>query len=714
MRRRALLGAALCCAIAVGAAHGASSLPVARADTVVDVYHGVRVADPYRWMESSSEEFDTWVDGQAAYARDTLTRLPGRDSIRDVLERANRGTTRVIAQAVRGTTPRIFLLKRAPEDPTPRVWVREGWTGPERLLVDPGTRGSDSVHYAVDAIAPSWDGRYLAYGMSASGSEDSAIEVLDVDSGRLLADRIDRAQYASISWRADNRSFFYWRRRAPAPGAARADWFRDASVHLHVLGDDPDTEPPVFGSAVASLGLTGRDFSAVLTSPQSPWAIAYAYAGSSAPAQWFVARAESVGSGVRSPWRRIAEESDRIDDMCVHGDSAYALSFATPNGSVIAVHARTETVRTGHVVVPETARPLRLFLAARDGLYLFSVTDHGGSHIERMTWDARAQRDVARLPFSGAVRDLASDLDRDGVRFNLAGWFHFAEPYAYDPAGGVRSLGLVEAWPASYDDLAATETEVTSADGTRVPLTILHRHDALFDGSSPAILTGYAAYGISAQPTFAPMVLAWVGGGGVYAVAHARGGGERGDAWHLAGSVRNKERGYADVVACAEHLLARGYTRASRLTLMGTSAGGLLVGGTMTRRPDLFAAAILRVPCTNLLRFELTEGGPANVPEFGTVSDSADFRAMYAADPYHRIRDRVRYPAVLCTTGLHDVRVPVWQPAKFVARLQSHIPRTPALLRVEADAGHGLGSTASQLVEEYADLFAFALWASRR
>jgi prolyl oligopeptidase len=208
------------------------------------------------------------------------------------------------------------------------------------------------------------------------------------------------------------------------------------------------------------------------------------------------------------------------------------------------------------------------------------------------------------------------------------------------------------------------------------------------------------------------LTVEWVKRGAIYASCYVRGSGARGKSWHLAGIKTNKENGVNDFIACAEYLIKGKYTVARRLTAIGTSAGGVLVGGALTKRPDLFTAAVLRVPLVNLLRLEETSVGSGNTTEFGSVKVASEFHDLLASDPYHRIRDRVRYPAILLTTGVHDPRVPAWQPAKFAARLQAVGHGRPVLLRVESDAGHGLGSTQTQLEEEYADIYSFALWQS--
>lgn len=662
--------------------------------------------------------FATFLADQDAYARKTLAAIAGRDQLRDALHAANRGVPRVRLVGVRGALalPRVFLLKRAPDDDTAQLYVRDGWGGADRLLVDPRTRNQGEVHYSIDYVVPSPDGKHVAYGISAAGSEDSVVEILVVggtggskDGDRLLAEKIDRAQYASIDWR-DDQSFFYWRRRAPAAGDSRADWFKNSASYLHVLGDDPDRAQPVITAAMPDLGLAPEVFTWIDASSRSPWVLAGASPGTSADLQYFVAPLAKVAAG-KTPWRRISGQSDHVVAMVAHRDTIYALSYAdAPRFRLLSFSASTGTVATAKVLVPETSSILEWFVAAEDGLYL-QWFDGGRTRVERVSYDGK-QRATVKLPFDGSAY-FQGDPDRPGIILTVEGWARPPADFLYDARQGMRALALRQPWPVDYSHIMSELVEVKSADGAMVPMSIIRRKDTPLDGSAPTLLNGYQSYGGTEQPFFAPLPLTWVDRGGILAHCHGRGTGNRGKQWHLDGIKHNKERGVDDFLACAESLLDGKYTTAERLSVTGTSSGGILVGGAVTRRPELFAAAVLRVPVLNLLRFETTEGGPANVPEYGTVADALDFKHLLASDPYHRLKGGAKYPAMIVTGGKHDVRVPIWQPAKFVARAQaSSGSDRPILLRVESGAGHGIGSTRTQLEEEWADLYAFALWRS--
>jgi prolyl oligopeptidase len=295
----------------------------------------------------------------------------------------------------------------------------------------------------------------------------------------------------------------------------------------------------------------------------------------------------------------------------------------------------------------------------------------------------------------------------------LTSWTKARKIYAYDPSHKnvtdtqLQPVGKFDA-PA---DLESVEVKAKSYDGTLIPLSIVYRKGVKLDGSNPTLLEGYGAYGITLDPFFDPKYIAWFERGGVFAVAHVRGGGEYGEDWHLAGKLLTKHNTWKDFIACAEYLINQKYTSTSHLAIEGGSAGGITIGRSITERPDLFAVAIDAVPMSDVVRAEFTPNGPPNIPEFGTVKEADGFKALYEMSGYHHVMDGTKYPAVIVTTGFNDPRVVSWEPGKMAARLQAATSSgKPVLLRVDYDAGHGIGSTKTQREEALADEMSFALW----
>jgi len=339
----------------------------------------------------------------------------------------------------------------------------------------------------------------------------------------------------------------------------------------------------------------------------------------------------------------------------------------------------------------------------------------GVSDLLRVEHAPGAKPVPVKLPFAGDIDALAADPRQPGVVFNTGTWTRFGGYYAYDPAAGVVVDTRLQP-QGRYDnpgDLVSTEVKVKSHDGTLVPLSIVHRKGLKPDGTNPTILYGYGAYGISQTPFFRPQYLAWFERGGVFAVAHVRGGGENGEEWYKGGFQQTKPNTWRDAIACAEWLVAKGYTSPARLAIQGGSQGGIFVGRAITERPELFGAAIDQVPVSDAVRSSFESNGELDKTELGTTETEPGFRALLAMSPYHHVRDGVKYPAVLVTAGSNDPRVDAWQAAKMAARLQAATASgKPVLLRVDFDAGHGFGSTKKQRNEELADTLAFLLWQS--
>jgi prolyl oligopeptidase len=362
------------------------------------------------------------------------------------------------------------------------------------------------------------------------------------------------------------------------------------------------------------------------------------------------------------------------------------------------------------LVVPPGEPVVINIAAAADGLYIQDL-DGGIGKLRRFSYGS-GKVEPMKLPFDGAIQSMVTNPTEPGAWLELVGWTKPPLWYSLDAKSGkVEDTHIVPPSPVDFSDIVSEEVKAKSADGTMVPLSIVHRRDIKMDGSSPAWLEGYGAYGITYDPSFRPTWLAFLEHGGLFAVAHVRGGGEYGEDWHNGGRKLTKQHTIDDFIACAQYLIDNKYTSTAKLAGEGTSAGGVTIGGAVTQRPDLFAAVLIRVGDSDSLRSELMASGPANIPEFGTVKDPDGFKGLYAMDAYQHVKPDTAYPAVLLTTGANDPRVAPWQAAKMTARLQASTDSNkPVLLRVDYDAGHGLGSTKSQRDVELADEVSFLLW----
>ncbi|MGA3156528.1 MAG: prolyl oligopeptidase family serine peptidase [Steroidobacteraceae bacterium] len=681
---------------------------------VTDTYFGTDVVDNYRYLENLDDpSVQTWMRSQADYTRATLDRLPGREQLLRRIHALN--NTDLSRRAFERRGDRYFYETVAPEAPLPKLYYRDGLAGAEHLLLDPATLGAGaSTHYALDFYAPSWDGRFIAYGISTGGSENSVLRVMEVQTGKTLEEFIDRTSNSVIAWRSDNRSFFYLRYAKRTPTMRAAEMLYNARTYLHTLGThtNGDGDQLEFGRGVSEkVAVPEGQVTFIVLSPDSPFALAVANHNADAnPSTLFVAPVARI-NGSQTPWRRVAEVDDGVTRFALHGDNLYFLSrHGASHFRLLRTSLTHPDVAHAEVIIPEGHGILSNFVIAGDALYA-RERDGVQSNLRRVSLHGGSQEAVP-LPFEGAIKDLTADPREPGALFSIQGWVQSPRVLSYDPVTrATTDTGLATPSSVDFSQMEAEEVFATSYDGTRIPLSILHKKGLTLDGSHPTILTGYGAYGNSLEPVFSPTALAWLERGNVLAVAHVRGGGEYGEDWHLAGQKLTKLNTVFDFIACAEYLVDKRFTSQKYLAGRGGSAGGITAGGALTWRPDLFAVILDEVGVSDTLRMELTPNGPPNVSEFGSVQTEDGFHGLYAMGAYFHVRDGTAYPAVLFTTGANDPRVAPWQMTKMTARVQAATRSDrPVLLRVDYDAGHGIGSTSSQREMLTADLWSFALW----
>jgi len=682
---------------------------------VTETHFGVTVSDPYRYFEDAKNPgLAQYFKTQSTYTRAVLDAIPGRAALAARIAQLD-STTELVdnIQPVGGT---YFYEKRPVGANTARIYARAIVGGTERLVFDPDRFArSKSEHYSIDYFSPSPDGHYLAAGISEGGSEKTVMHVLDVRTGKLLPDVIERAIYIPPSWRDDGRSFYYFRTPPARPNQPQSEKDTKGVARLHLLGRDPDSDPAVLGYGLdPHIPFAPEDVAVVSVSPRTRWALGFIQHGvQNEVAVYAVPSASVIGPHV--PWRKIASYADDVLGAAAVGDTLYLLAHrGAPRHHVLALDLRTGTLQTAATVVPESTRVIEDFSLAGDGLYLHDL-EGGLSELRRLVVNrdgtSGASYGVA-LPFTGAIPAIATDPIAPGVTFELQSWTESPRIYR---TGGKRppsDTGLRKRSAVDFSAITSREVFATSADGTKVPLSIVMQKSAALDGSHPALLDGYGAYGIVIRPSFSAVRLAWLERGGIFAECHARGGGEYGEDWHFGAHIATKQHTVDDFIGCARYLLAEHYTSIPKLAGEGTSAGGVTIGNAIVHHPELFAAALDNVGDTNPVRDEFAEGGPSNIPEFGTITNLVGWNALYSTDPYVHIKDGVAYPAVLAITGANDPRVAPWIVGKFAARLQAATSSgKPVLLRVDYDAGHGyLGSSRAQAQALATDQYSFLFW----
>jgi len=701
-----------CLAVTLLAATAAPQPPPVR--PVMETHFGVTVSDPYRYFEDRKDPgLATYFKTQSAYTRQVLDGLPGREVLAArVAELDNATELLPDVQPMGGT---YFYEKRPVGSNTTRLYARSIAGGAERLLFDPDRFARKGQHFSIDYFSPSPTGRYAAIGTSEGGSEITTLHIVDTRSGALLRDVIERAISVAPSWRSDGQSFYYFRTPKLPPNAPQSEKDTKGVARLHVLGRDPERDPTIFGYAVSPrIPFAPEDVAIVVVSPRTPWALAFVAHGVQNEVKLYAAPA-AAAIDARAAWRKIADYQDDVTGAIAVGNTLYLNSHkSAPRHRILALDLRRPALSNARVAVAESTRVIEDFTLGVDGLYLRDL--YGGlSEVRRLAVDRDGRSgsvSAVVLPFAGAIASVTSDPLTPGATFPLQSWTESPRWYRGERNAPVRDTGLRRKSDVDYSKIASQEVLATSSDGTKVPLSIIMRKDGVLDGTHLTLLDGYGAYGIVIRPAFSTTRLAWLERGGVFAECHVRGGGEFGEDWHFGAHIATKQRTVDDFIGCAHYLIDHKYTEPGKLAGSGTSAGGVTIGNAIVQHPELWGAALDIVGDTNPVRDEFAEGGPANIPEFGSITDPVGWNALYATDAYVHIKDGVAYPAVLAITGANDPRVAPWIVAKFAARLQAATSSgKPVLLRVDYDAGHGmLGSSRTQAQQLITDEYGFLFW----
>ena len=698
------------------ACHGQPAAPV---QNVVDIHYGVRVDDPYRYLERTDDpKVSEWLKAQGAYTRTRLDQLPGRAALLRRVEEIEAATSAEVERVAWLVNNRVFYLKRDPREPRAKLYMRDGLGGKEQLLVDADVRSDRTRNPALHFYSPSASGRYVAYGIAQSGAEVVAMSVLETATGKVLGPPKPTANTSAnviaprAAWTGDDAAYYYNQKVELRPGMPITEKYLNSTVFAYRTSDSQALPRPVFGNQTKAPPVLHPDeYPFVDILRDSDYALGVSLLELRSLVSLYLVKQSDLQQAA-VPWRRIISFDDQVRAYAVRGDDLYLISEKeAPRFKVIKTSLANPDLGKAITVIAQSDAVVAEIATAVDGLYV-RLLDGGPSRLLRVDYATNRVQEIP-MPFSGSARIADTDVRRAGVVLEIAGWTKARDMYSYDPAAArmarlpLKSLGQFDA----PKGLAVRTVRVPSHDGVAVLLTIIHKEGLALNGSNPAILTGYGAYGFSWEPEYDPRWLAWLERGGIYAVANVRGGGEYGREWHRAGFQATKPNTWRDVIACAEYLVSQRYTSTGRLGLIGRSAGGILAGRAMTERPDLFAAVVPQVGVLDAIRMETGATGPGNTTEFGTVRNEPGFKALLAMSTYHQVKAGVAYPATMFVHGMNDPRVPVWHSAKTAAKLQAATASGKAvLLRLDYEGGHGIGSSAVQFREEFVDTMAFMLW----
>ena len=674
--------------------------PAARKSDVVDDYHGTRVPDPYRWLEDpDSPESRAWIEAQNRLTAAYLAEIPARATIRQRLTKLwnypkygapFRKAGRYFFLKNDGLQNQSVLYKQASLEATPET------------LLDPNILSEDGT-VALSTLAVADNGRLLAYGTAASGSDWEEFRVRDVVTARDLPDHLKWIKFSGASWTKDGAGFFYSRYPEPTDKAL-TDVNRFQRLYYHRLGTDQAQDVLVYERPdQPDWGMNAE------VTDDGRYAVLTVWLGTDRRNRVYYRDLKDP----RHP--RITGEVVRLlDDF----DASYA--FVGNDGPVFyfltdldAPRKRVIAIDTRH---PERGRWRELIPQGQDVLegvqiihdtFVANYMHDASSRLRLFALDGRMLKDL-ELPTLGSIGSISGERKDDEMFYAFTSFLYPTTIFRYDFKSGATSVfkaPTIDFDPSRYE---TKQVFYTSKDGTRVPMFITYKKGLTLDGSNPTYLYGYGGFNISLTPSFSVAMLVWLEMGGVYAVPNLRGGGEYGEEWHQGGMHEKKQNVFDDFIAAAEYLIAQGYTSPAKLAIAGGSNGGLLVGAAMTQRPELFGAALPAVGVMDMLRFHKFTIGWAWVTDYGSADSAAQFPYLYKYSPLHNIRAGTRYPATLVTTADHDDRVVPGHSFKFTATLQAaQAGPQPVLIEIETKAGHGAGKPTSKVIEEQADRIAF-------
>lgn len=670
--------------------------PVTRQSPQVDEYHGVKVVDPYRWLEDdNSPETKAWVEAQNKVTFGYLDKIPQRTAIKDRLTRLWNYERYGVPFKQGG---RYFYAKNDGLQNQSVLYTMTSLEAEPTMLLDPNALSADGT-VALSGYTITDDGRLMAYGLSSAGSDWQEWRVRDVQTGQDLPDHVNWVKFSSASWTKDGRGFFYSRYDEPTEGTklTKANYFH--KLYHHRLGTPQSEDKLVYHRP-----------------DHKDWNF---YGGVTDDGRYLIITAsQGTDPKNRVLYQDLQQPDSPVVELLMDFDADY--TFIDNEGPVF--WFKTDLNAPRHrVIAIDVTRPARanwkeIIPQAPETLARVSVVNHqficsylkdARSQVKILGLDGRFIREVA-LPGIGSTGGFGGQRKDTETFYSFTSYTSPGTIFRYDLTTGNSTVFRQPKVDFNPDDYETRQVFYASKDGTRVPMFISHKKGLKLDGRNPTLLYGYGGFNISLTPGFSVANLAWMEMGGVYAVPNLRGGGEYGEEWHRAGTKLQKQNVFDDFIAAAEWLIANKYTSPKKLAISGGSNGGLLVGACMAQRPDLFAATLPAVGVMDMLRFHKFTIGWAWTSDYGSAEDPEEFRALYAYSPLHNLKPGTKYPATMVTTADHDDRVVPAHSFKFAAALQAaQAGKSPTLIRIETKAGHGAGKPTAKLIEEAADKWAF-------
>lgn len=667
----------------------------AKVDTV-DTYFGVQVKDPYRWLENDrSPETEAWVKAQNAVTHAYLDKIPFREALKNRLTELTNYPKYSSPMKKKGVY--YFFMNNGLQNQSV-LYRQTTLTAQPELLLDPNTLSADGT-VALSSMGISNNGKYLAYSVARAGSDWNEIYVMDLTSKKLLDDHIQWVKFSGISWQGDG--FYYSAYDAPQPGKELSKINEYHKVFFHRIGTSQKEDRLIFENKEFPL----RNCAAGVTDDEK---YMFVYETESTSGNTFLFKDLTKPE---APLLSLVKDFDNDYSVVDHyNGKVYVLTnWKAPKQRLMEIDPEHPQRENWKEIVPESADVLENVSLVGGKIIAVYMKD-AANHAYVFETSGKKLYEV-QLPSLGALSGFSGEKDENEAFYTFTSYTFPATVYRFDPATNHSEVFRKPEMKFNPDEFTSEQVFYTSKDGTKVPMAIIYKKGMKRDGKNPLMLYGYGGFNISLNPSFSVNRIPFLENGGIYAIANLRGGGEYGEEWHRAGTKMKKQNVFDDFIAAAEYLIKEKYTSSAKLAINGGSNGGLLVGATLTQRPDLMAVAVPEVGVLDMLRYQKFTIGWAWATDYGTSSESKDmFEYLCGYSPLHNVRKGVKYPATLVMTGDHDDRVVPAHSFKFAATLQAdNSGRNPTLIRIDTNAGHGAGKPIAKIIDAQADMWAFVM-----
>ncbi|ASW73123.1 prolyl oligopeptidase [Chryseobacterium piperi] len=683
---------------------------------LTDEYFGKKIIDEYRNLENiENSSVINWMKDQSDYARVVLQAIPNRQYLIDKLDEMDNENEYSISYLQITDNDQYFYVKRKVKENIQKLYVRNGFNGKEELLFTSDEYKKNNKEYVINYIKPNYDGSKIVVALTEGGKEIGEMVIIYVEKKTKLPYIVTNcwpSDGGGVSWLPDNNSFIYL--YYPEVDSNSDLFLKNMVAVLYKIGNDPNKIYPLLSKKNnPELNLKAEDFPMVSINKNNLNYLVGNIGGATNFTDTYYADISELNNK-HIGWKSLYRKEDKVVDYTMVKDDLYFVSAkGVKNNFVARTSIKNPDFLHPEIIINEIkGEVIETIYSTHDGLFITSTKN--GVEAKLYFYGLQKKLQEIVLPGSAGSINLATKSNKYSDAWaTFSGWNSANKTYKYNVSENKfipENINLIIESP-DFKEIKVLETTVKSHEEEDIPLSIIYNKELKSTEKLPLLVLGYGSYGISSNPVYARIALLWVAKGGIVAYTHIRGGGEKGEEWHLGGYKKTKSNSWKDFISCIEYMHEKGYSTPDKTAIWGSSAGGIVMGRTMTEKPNLIKAVIINAGFLNTIRMESSPNGANGIKEFGTVKNKDEFNYLYEMDSYHHIKKGIKYPATLITGGYNDPRVPVWMSAKFGAKLMSeNASKNPILLKVDFDGGHGRDKTKKKAYEDIADIFAFAFW----